>query len=257
MKSKKSEISVIYQEANEPAKYFKLKKSKIYFYTVLLPIITVISILITFWSLSQNSPLHYIEKYKQFKATQGQVNSYEDIEKALNLANLENNKLQEEIRKIMESQNSTNNSNTIIETLSTPGLTNLSFFKPIDGQKDLSSQSILNLTGFSTNLENNKLVFNFNIIPKIVSDEKISGFIIVLGKYDNVFHSYPEQITTGTSFLADYTLGESFSTQRFRPVEATFVKPVKAGDYSFKIFIFSKNGDLIHTQQVTMKINLN
>lgn len=253
---KKNTISVIYHQENDTPKYVEIKKSKIYFYTIALPFITVICLVLATWTFVQNSPMLIWERYKQVQQTQkGIHNNAEAISRVDDLEE-ENEKLQKELRKLVESQQPTNTENIKVMPLSTPGLANLGFFKPVTNQQDLTVKKVLNLSGFSVSLDKNKLNFNFNIIPTQISDEKVSGFIIVFAKYENHIFSYPEQITNQNEFLADYTLGETFSTQRFRPVEATFPFPQKSGEYPFKIFIFNKTGDLIHVQQVSMKVKL-
>lgn len=253
---KKNTISVIYHQENETPKYVEIKKSKIYFYTIALPFITVICLVLATWTFVQNSPMLIWERYKQVQKTQQGINSSAKVESRASDLEEENEKLQKELRKLVESQKTSNSDDVKVIPLSVPGLANLSFFKSVTGQQDLAVKKVLNLSGFSVALEKNKLNFNFNIIPTQISDEKISGFIIVFAKYENNFFSYPEQITNQNEFLADYTLGETFSTQRFRPVEATFPFPQKSGEYPFKIFIFNKTGDLIHVQQVSMKVKL-
>ncbi|MBY0413312.1 MAG: hypothetical protein K2Q18_04070, partial [Bdellovibrionales bacterium] len=80
--------------------------------------------------------------------------------------------------------------------------------------------------------------------------------IVVLMKNELAIQTYPLQALGGSDFQINYSAGEPFATQRFRPVDASFVKPRKSGNYSFTVFIFSRTGDLIHFQSVNAALKL-
>jgi len=141
-------------------------------------------------------------------------------------------------------------------TANSIGLSMLSLFRPIQGQKDRTRPAVLNLSGFKAEVSRDNVNLKFNIIPAVTDDSKISGHIIVLMKNELAIQTYPLQALGGNDFQINYSAGEPFSTQRFRPVDAGFVKPRKSGNYSFTVFIFSRTGDLIHFQSVNIPLKL-
>ncbi len=268
---KENLVSVIFHQKNDSPKFFEIKKSKIYLYLIGLPLITLLGVVIGIFALVQNSPIHMFEKYKQSIKLQSQINSYEDLEKMLYNVMSENKRLLSELNsKNGESGSATNTSETSAttgqltntpktneaKTISSIGLSTLSLFKPIQNQKDLTRPARIGLSGFNVTATKDILHLHFNIIPTQISEDKISGHIVVLMKANNTIMAYPEAALGGGDFQINYSAGETFSTQRFRPVDATLKRPSANGNYSFTIFIFSKEGDLIHYQAVTMPVKL-
>lgn len=264
----KEKVSIIFHQKNDSPKYFEIKKSHIYVYFLALPIIVVLSAVIAGVALVQNSPFHLIDKYKQHLQTQNQINNYSDLEKMFFNTMAENKRLLKEIndphRSIRKEESATIENNETpkpnetltappkLELISSIGLSTLSMFKPIKDQRDLTRPAKIGLSGFNLTQNANSIKFHFNIIPTTISDERISGYIIVLLKDGQTISAYPSNVFDGNDFQINYSTGESFLTQRFRPVEATFNRPKNGGSYAFTVFIFSKEGDLIHYQPVTI-----
>lgn len=137
------------------------------------------------------------------------------------------------------------------------GLSTLSFFKPIMGQKDKTHSAALNLKDIKIVPLKDSMNLQFNIVNQLDKEVKLAGHIIVLLKNEQGIQFYPNAMFTSTrDYQMSYTLGESFATQRFRPVDAPFIKPKKLGPQSFTIFIFAKNGDLLHFQTVNLPARL-
>ena len=67
---------------------------------------------------------------------------------------------------------------------------------------------------------------------------------------------YPQTALSGPETQINYFSGEPFATQRFRPVDASFLKPRKAGNYTFTVYIFAKNGDLLHFQSLVLQVKI-
>lgn len=270
--NKENLVSVIFHQKNDSPKFFEIKKSKIYLYLIGLPILTVIGVAIGIFALAQNSPIHMFQKYKQNIKLQSQINSYEDVEKMLYNVMSENKRLQAEINK--NSENPANEDDKKLEdptkktempntqkpsevkTINSIGLSTLSLFKPIQNQKDLTRPARIGLSGFNVTTPKDGLHFHFNIIPTQASEDKISGHIVVLMKSNNGIFAYPEAALASNDLQINFSAGETFSTQRFRPVDSSFKRPAVAGNYAFSIFIFSKEGDLIHYQAINMPVKL-
>lgn len=134
------------------------------------------------------------------------------------------------------------------------GLSTLSFFHPIQGQRDRTRPATLNLSGFKIVINRDTVNLQFNIIPVIGGEEKLAGHIIAVMKNELAIQVYPPQALGGNDNQVNYSSGETFATQRFRPVDANFLKPRKAGNYIFTVYIFAKNGDLLHFQSVVLPV---
>jgi len=268
--NKNDSISIIYHQRNDSPKHFEIKRSKVYLFFIGLPTLTLIALVIGAIGLVNTSPFHLMSNYKMASKNRAEMSRQE------NLAD-ENSELKSEILALQE-QIKTNAQVTSVPaittvngtqcpapaacpapvsgTVSSIGLSTISLFKPIQGQKDRTRPAVLNLSGFKAEIGRDNVNLKFNIIPAVTDDSKISGHIIVLMKNELAIQTYPLQALGGNDFQINYSAGEPFSTQRFRPVDAGFVKPRKSGNYSFTVFIFSRTGDLLHFQSVNIPLKL-
>lgn len=270
--NKNDSISIIYHQRNDSPKHFEIKRSKVYLFFIGLPTLTLIALVIGAIGLVNTSPFHLMSNYKIASKNRAEMSRQE------NLAD-ENSELKSEIAALQE-QIKTNAQVTSVPaattittngtqcpapvacpapvsgTVSSIGLSTISLFKPIQGQKDRTRPAVLNLSGFKAEIGRDNVNLKFNIIPAVTDDSKISGHIIVLMKNELAIQAYPLQALGGNDFQINYSAGEPFSTQRFRPVDAGFVKPRKSGNYSFTVFIFSRTGDLLHFQSVNIPLKL-
>lgn len=278
---KKDSVSIIYHQKNDSPKYFEIKRSKIYLLFIGLPAITLISLVIGTIGLMNAGPARLLQNYQQNKYLREKEESREDLENKLADQVEENVKLKNELLALQEPKNTLPDATATKETevkttttvstdpkcpapvacpapntVSSIGLSTLSLFKPIQNQKDRTRPAILSLSGFKAAIGRDTVNLQFNIIPNSAEDSKISGHIIVLMKNELGIQAYPYNAFGGNDFQINYSAGETFATQRFRPVDASFVKPRKSGNYSFTVFIFSRSGDLIHYQGLTLPLKL-
>lgn len=278
--NKKDSISIIYHQRNDSPKHFEIKRSRVYLFFIGLPTITLIALIIGAVGLVNTSPFHLLRNYKMASKTRA------DLSKNENLVE-ENEELKSEIAALQEQAKAQSEAAAVAATTTAPvaasttptpagtcpapvacpvpavsatvnsiGLSMLSLFRPIQGQKDRTRPAVLNLSGFKAEVSRDNVNLKFNIIPAVTDDSKISGHIIVLMKNELAIQTYPLQALGGNDFQINYSAGEPFATQRFRPVDAGFVKPRKSGNYSFTVFIFSRTGDLIHFQSVNIPLKL-
>lgn len=277
--AKKDSISIIYHQKNDSPKYFEIKRSKIYLFFIGLPAITLIALIIGTVGLVSSGPFHLYDKYQQNRQARLQTENRENLEEKVDDTLEENTELKAQIKTLEEqlktaatTQVTTTTTasgevvqcpapvacppSTVSSSVQSIGLSTLSLFKPIQGQKDRTRPAILNLSGFKTVVGRDTVNLQFNIIPAEMDDAKISGHIIVLMKNEIAIQAYPFGALGGSDFQINYSAGETFATQRFRPVDANFVKPRKSGNYSFTVFIFSRTGDLIHYQSLTLPVKL-
>ncbi len=277
--NKKDSISIIYHQRNDSPKHFEIKRSRVYLFFIGLPTITLIALVIGAVGLVNTSPFHLLSSYRMASKTRADLSRSENLEE-------ENAELKSEIATLQEQAKAASavTAPAAVATTTTPaaptgtpgacpapvvcpapsvsatvnsiGLSTLSLFKPIQGQKDRTRPAVLNLSGFKAEVSRDNVNLKFNIIPAVTDDSKISGHIVVLMKNELAIQAYPLQALGGNDFQINYSAGEPFSTQRFRPVDAGFFKPRKSGNYSFTVFIFSRTGDLIHFQTVNIPLKL-
>lgn len=278
-KNQKDSISIIYHQRNDSPKHFEIKRSRVYLFFIGLPTITLIALIIGAIGLVNTSPFHLLTNYRMAKSQRSDISRQENLVERLESQEKENSDLKAEIAALQEQSQAqasqpaaaatvTTASGTqcpapvvcpapsVSGTVNSIGLSTISLFKPIQGQKDRTRPAVLNLSGFKAEIGRDNVNLKFNIIPAVTDDSKISGHIIVLMKNELGISAYPLQAFGGNDFQINYSAGEPFSTQRFRPVDAGFIKPRKSGNYSFTVFIFSRTGDLIHFQSVNIPLKL-
>lgn len=263
-------VSIIYSKKNDSPKYFEIKKSKILLFFVGLPTITLIALALGALGLVHTSPFHLIDNYRQNSLARQSIAKSEHLQEKIQIAEEEKLALSKEIETLqaqikMVSPASGTSSQTlqpkscppvVQPNMNAAGLSTLSFFRPIQGQKDRTHPPTLSLSDFKVATNRDNLNFQFNIIPTPSSEAKLAGYIIVLMKNELAIQVYPMQTLFGPATQLNYTTGEPFATQRFRPVDANFLKPKKSGSTIFTVYIFAKNGDLIHYQSVILPVKI-
>lgn len=270
---KKNSVSIIYHQKNDSPKYFEIKKSKLYWFLIGLPTLTFVAIILGVLGLVNSSPFHVVDNFRQNSLVRKEAREKETLLEENEKLKFEKETLEETLKTqqavapispISDASGKLCPAPTICPpptaagagTISSIGLSTLSLFKPIQGQKDKTRPAVLNLSGFKTVVGRDTLNLQFNIIPTTLDDEKVSGHIIVLMKNEVAIQAYPIQALGSNDFQINYASGETFATQRFRPVDANFIKPRKSGFYSFTVFIFARNGDLIHFHTVSLPVQL-
>jgi hypothetical protein len=254
-------ISIIYNQKNDSPKYFAISKSKILLFVIGLPTVTLIALVLGAIGLVHTSPFHLIDTYRQNSLARDAVSKTNTLINKIQVIEEENKAL---TLKLAEAQGLPQPPAAEAETptpIASPsvissaiGLSTLSLFRPIQGQKDRTKPSVLNLSGFKVVGNRDTTDLQFNIIPANENEGKIAGHIIVLMKNELTIQVYPALAFGSNETQINYSSGEPFSTQRFRPVNATFLKPRKPGNYTFTAFIFAKNGDLLHYQSVILPV---
>jgi hypothetical protein len=268
-------ISIIYNQKNDSPKYFEIKKSKILYFFIGLPTITLLALILGVIGLVHTSPFHLIDSYRQnslareaVAKTNSLLNRIQKSEDEKNVLNKKIENLQEQLKTSTAQNTSTQGASIVANHLKNSpaqqamgvntsiGLASLSFFKPIQAQKDRTKPATLTLSGFKVVSLKDTINFQFNIIPAIGGEGKLAGHIIVVMKTDQGIQLYPAQAMTPSTVQINYESGEPFATQRFRPVDASFSKIKKSGNALFSIYIFAKNGDLLHTQSMILPVKL-
>jgi hypothetical protein len=266
----KKNISIIYYQKNDSPKYLEINKQKFIIFLVGLPTITLIALTLGTLGLIQTSPFHLIDNYRQNAKARIAVASSLELQTQLSTMTKANKILESQLELLKSSPAVTATPSSsapevsskaapIPEKILAPmplGLSTLSLFRPINGQKDKTQPAPLNLTGFKVSNSKDNINFQFNIINLLGGDVKLAGHIIVLMKNEQSIQVYPQQALVLNDAQIHYSSGEPFATQRFRPVDASFFHPKKSGNYMFIIYIFSKTGDLLHYQTMTLPVHL-
>lgn len=286
--SKKDSISVVYHQRNDSPKYFEISRTKVYLFFIGLPTLALIGFILGAIGLIHTSPFHLMENYRKTSKAREAYLDQEAAEEKLQSTLAENTELKNELASLQGQLKETEKTPVVAPTDSTPttaptgspspeanlkcpaptvcpdtssaaaniNLSTLSLFKPIAAQKNRTRPAVLSLAGFKTLVARDTVSLQFNIIPTVEGDAKISGHIVVLMKNELGISAYPQQVLGGSDYQMNYSAGEPFATQRFRPVDASFLRPRKPGNYVFTIFIFSKTGDLLHYQTTILPLKL-
>jgi hypothetical protein len=275
----KENVTIIYQTRNDSPKHIEINRKKIILFFVGLPFLTLIGLSLGIIGLINTSPLHLIQNYQKNSEAREAIKEAKLLRDNLKSSQEANTQLTIELDKIkatnvekiseataqLSSSNNANNKLNCPPTLgkesnlaaNSIGLSFLSLFKPIQSQKNRTNPPSLSLNDFKVVNNRDFINLQFNIINLLGGDIKLSGHIVVLLKNDQILEVYPmNALGTPGDFQINYTAGEPFATQRFRPVDASFIKPKKGGNYVFAVFIFAKNGDLIHYQTTNINVKV-
>lgn len=264
-------VSIIYNQKNDSPKYFQLKKSKLLLFVIGLPSLTLLSLILGGIGLIHTSPFHLMDNYKQNAKAREAVAITDELLEKVKISDQEKIELTAKLTALEDQLKAdpnaakNNSSESSLKcpaptacpttpTVNSIGLSTLSLFKPIQGQHDRTRPATLNLSGFKVVGTRDTTNLQFNIIPPAGGEARIAGHIIVLMKNELTIQVYPPEALSSSETQLNYATGETFSTQRFRPVDAHFLKPRKPGNYTFTVFIFARNGDLLHFQSVILPV---
>lgn len=237
-KSSKTLTFVIYED-QRPAKCFEVKKGQVKFLFLLIPFIVILSVMTVLFVFA------YIKNLK----VQSEKEPPPIIEQLKNEKNilLKNQQELQDLNKSLLSKIESSGESS--ETTSI-----LPFFRPILGQEDLTGQSPLAIKNLSTQVISNSLKFTFDLVNIQPEQTKspITGYVFVLMKDQNLLTIFPPlPFDLKEAFLTKFDLGEKFTVTRFRPVVANFARPSHPPHpIFFKIFIFSKTGDLLFQKAI-------
>ena len=132
----------------------------------------------------------------------------------------------------------------------------MGLFLPVPGMQDLTRTPNLAVEYIEPVISGDRIQLKFNIINQTKDNQKLAGYIFVMMKHAGKIHVFPENSIEESEFKIKFNSGESFATQRFRPVDNVFF-PYKSGnieEFLFKVLIFSRTGDLLYKQLVSKKM---
>ena len=121
----------------------------------------------------------------------------------------------------------------------------LSMIKTPLGFEDFREKNLSRVENFSHQAMNNKIVFKFDLINNSTNEARLSGYITVLQYHSYGVNFYPNLSLNSDSQFIQYNKGESFTVSRFRPVIAEFPVPANSANVWYKVYIFSREGNLL------------
>ncbi len=239
MKNKlKNKLSFIVYEYKRPPRFFEVKKSTLRTFFIFFPTISTIFFIAGIISLVQ---LHiFINKKESGKVT---------------ALRTEIKGLKEEVTK---AKSETENLYKKIENTESKITNSQLLFEIPPAQLDLTANSFFKSENITVKSNDQKTTLKFNLVNITEGNKRISGYFHVLVKTKMGYFFYPQSITETDSEFVKFSSGESFTTSRFRPVEADFKITKKELEETkdslvFKVFVFSRGGDIIFVEKLNPK----
>lgn len=98
------------------------------------------------------------------------------------------------------------------------------------------------------------IALKFDLMNITPNNRRLSGYISIVMKSNSSIHFYPPNSIAKETVKIDFTKGESFTSSRFRPVEAIFPVHKDADHVLFRVYIFSRSGDIVLEQDIPYEI---
>ena len=231
-------FSVLFYEEKNLPRYLQIGPRPLRFFIFGLPIITMLAVAFALGAA------YFV--YQSKHATVGEENRTI-------------RRLKQEIQQLSKAQQQAAHEITALqEKLSTEGsggeLTSSTLIHPAKGQQDLTAQKLITLENIKVVTEDRGVRIDFVMAKNEHYEQTLSGHIIIVLQKGNALSFYPANILN-KQMQINYNSGETFSFGRLRPVNAVFAVSPESAALRFKIFIFSRNGDLLLEQIYTPSTN--
>lgn len=234
--SSKKRLSFILYEWKKSPKYFELNKSFIRFMVTVIPVITlitsaIIAVGIIYFKEIKN---HAQQKEPAIIADLKEQNAEKTV--IVNKQQELINRLQQKVAKL----------DPAMQT----GL--LPSDKPAG--KSATAKTLFTIDNIQITPSKEKVNLKFDLMNMTPNNKRLSGYISIVMKSNSSIHFYPKNSIAKETVRIDYTKGESFTTSRFRPVDADFPIYAEADHVLFKVYIFSRSGDVVLEQDIPFEI---
>jgi hypothetical protein len=232
---------LVYEAENAP-RYYEIKKSLLKFIIYGLPLTTLVLLAVVLMGSVYFEQISERAKRKEPVIIKELRDNVSDLENRLAETQVLTKNLEDRLAK-------GDTSTDIIRN--TMGL-----FLPVPGMQDLTRTPNLAVEYIEPVISGDRIQLKFNIINQTKDNQKLAGYIFVMMKHAGKIHVFPENSIEESEFKIKFNSGESFATQRFRPVDNVFF-PYKSGnieEFLFKVLIFSRTGDLLYKQLVSKKM---
>lgn len=236
------DLTLIIYNTPRPPKYIKINKVLVKSLLFIIPFMVILSV---------TSSL-FTSFYMKRKLEVAQSSEPEKIKELKS----EKDTLEEKILLLEKSNTELTNKISSGATSSGLAASQLALFNTPLGFEDLREKKLAKIDNFSNKLSNGKLTFKFDLMNNQEGDQKLSGFITIIQYHGLGLSLYPTIVLNQNGPVLQYSQGESFYVSRFRPVIAEFTVPQNTTSVWYKIFIFSRTGNLISmesTQEYSLK----
>lgn len=235
IEKEQKDLHFILHDSPEPPRLLVVSKRTLKGFTVFLPLLISLILLILLTFAWFHSP--------------SMTKDLRDI----NLPSLP--QLSKEERKIQELQEELQElqvtNQTITQKLSTSGATETELWLgPIKRPyaiQDLTAKKMLQLDELILDTDVNRQTLKFNLVNTGPESQRVTGHIFVLQIHKAGLGIYPQPKAESLIQGIRFDEGESFAVSRLRPVEASF-NPIK--DSRFVVVIFNREGDLLVKQEL-------
>ncbi|MDH5415523.1 MAG: hypothetical protein OEW87_15410 [Flavobacteriaceae bacterium] len=232
IQSPSKELTLIVYDTPKPPRYLKLNKVLIKYLIIIIPTLVISSI-----SLSLVYSVYLKNKVNSLRSSEPKIieklkNETENLSTQISSLTTDNINLTKKLSK---------------GSAEASPLSSLALFTPSLGMLDLTDKELLKIENISPSNDSQKITLSFSLANN--SEQKLSGHLFIVQYQGNLIQFYPDSHLSEKTLRLEYSQGEKFSFSRFRPTVATFTK-LKKTSARYKIFIFSKTGDLIGHKQV-------
>jgi hypothetical protein len=224
------DLTLIIYDSPSPPKCIKINKAALKVLLITFPVLIIASLVTSVYLLSNSKKMTYAGSSEQPKKVK-------ELERQLietkNLLMQKESIADELQRKIAEGIKSTE--------------TSISIFKTPLGFKDLSQVTNAKIDTVKFEHQKNLSTISFNLVNNQENAEKLTGHIFVIQVGPASLKFYPESPLQTGDFVLRYNSGEAFTASRFRPVIAKFKNDANE-EVSYRVYIFSRSGDLLMNQ---------
>lgn len=227
------EVAIVIYDAPLPPKYFRLSKKFIRTIFIVVPItITLIVLSFFLWGLtsrlkdgpSPSLPALISEPEGKLYSLQAELLALKESHQQLS-------------DKISAGTSAATNEDPFLMVIKKPY-----------GMQNLLSANKVTLDQFELLQDSNKVNLKFQIISTF-PEKKVTGHVLVFLVSEGGLLAYPKEANSLISQGIKYSAGEPFSVSRLRPTNAEFGYNLKGESVKFIIYIFSREGDLLHIRE--------
>lgn len=225
------DLTLIVYNTPKPPKYIQINKGMLKTLLFAIPALIVVSIAFTLFTsffmkrkleaVRSKEPQMILDLKQQTLKLSAKIESLELSNKELT-------------QKIAQGPQAVGTASSLLALIKTPL-----------GFEDYQDKKMARVENFSHQTSSNKVVFKFDLINNLNGDERLSGYITVVQFHSYGTNFYPNLSLNSDSQFIQYNKGESFTVSRFRPVIAEFPLPANSANVWYKVYIFSREGNLL------------
>lgn len=224
------EVAIVIYDAPLPPKYFRLTKRFIKTLFVIVPVlfVTLLFILIS-WGLGT--------RLKETPSPSLPVVMSDRPDSNVSV-------LEDEIKLLQKSNQELTDKLAHAPAVSGTEDPYLMVIKKPYGMQNLLSQNKVTLDQFDLVQTPEKMTLKFQIISS-TPEQRVTGHVLVFMISDSGILAWPKEANAGLAEGVKYSAGEPFAVSRLRPTNADFLQRPGGQSVKFRIYIFSREGDLL------------